>query len=447
MTRPDAKLRNLPSVDVLAAQLLYPELSRLEVVDLARTAVGMARQQILQGEDADPAAIAVDLAAVARTQSAHRVVNATGVILHTNLGRAPLSSAASSASTEVSANYSNAELDLRTGERGSRGAATVGLLQSLTGAEDALVVNNNAAALLLALAGLAADAPVPVSRGELIEIGGSYRLPEIMAASGARMVEVGTTNKTRISDFELATQLYACAFLLKVHQANYELSGFTGSAGIHELVGLARRRDIPLVYDIGSGLIDERAGWLEERPDWLAGEPGVRQAIEAGADLVMFSGDKLLGGPQAGIVVGRAELVGLLRSHPLRRALRVDAATDAALVATLRSYANGTATDLPIWKMATLPEAELARRSNALTTAANGETEDGYSLLGAGSAPSARIPTPQVRMRGRQDVFAPLLKSEPPILTRRDRGDLLLNLRTVDPADDGMVIEAILKCL
>ncbi|HEY5890334.1 MAG TPA: L-seryl-tRNA(Sec) selenium transferase [Acidimicrobiia bacterium] len=448
MTDAKPEFRNLPSVDALATTLHEPGLSRAQIVEIARSAVDLARAQIGEGQDGDAMAIAEALMASSVQRKLRRVINATGVLLHTNLGRAPLSSAAAEAAVTAASHYSNTEFDLSSGERGSRGVHTRELLKLLTGAEDALVVNNNAAAVLLSLAALAADRSVPVSRGELVEIGGSYRLPDVMTTSGARLVEVGTTNKTRRGDFETALQTYDCAMVLKVHQANFEIRGFTASVDIGELASLCQTQGIPVAYDLGSGLLDSGAPWLPSVPPWLGEEPGVRQAVDAGANLVMFSGDKLLGGPQAGIIVGDADLVARLRDHPLRRALRVDASTDAALAATLDSYARGTvASDIPFWRMATTSSAGLVARSSPLAAGIGATVEPGFSIVGAGSAPGARIESPVVRMVGKQSLFSTLLDNALPVVARRDRGDLLIDLRAVEPTDDVHIQGVIQACL
>lgn len=443
----DERLRNLPSVDALANSIRGEDLSYIERVQIARLSIDHARSEILAGGDPEADQIADHLARSVTRGRSRKVINATGVILHTNLGRAPLSTAATEAARVASGGYTNNELDLGTGDRGSRGDYTKHLLRLLTGAEDALVVNNNAAAVLLALTALAHGKSVPVARGELVEIGGSYRLPEVMAASGARLVEVGTTNKTRTGDFETALQIHDCGIVLKVHKANYEITGFTQEVEIGDLAGTARNRSVPVVYDVGSGLIDATTPWLKERPRWLDGEPGVRQAIDEGADLVTFSGDKLLGGPQAGIIVGKTSLVQQLRIHPLRRALRVDTSTDAALSATLQAYARNAAQEIPFWRMATMSAELLGERVVRLANATSATVETGYSMIGAGSAPSARLASPIARISGRQDVFLPLLEIGTPVLGRRDRGDLVLDLRSVDPADDSLLIDEIRQCL
>jgi L-seryl-tRNA(Ser) seleniumtransferase len=438
-------LRRLPQVDTLASSLQDGLLGDPERVQIAREAVDVARNLLLAGDEADVGEIA---SMIARSVLLHRPVpfiNATGVILHTNLGRAPLSERAAAAASTIASGYSNTELDRETGERGQRGGRTRHLLKLLTGAEDAFVVNNNAAAVLLTLSALAAGRWVPVSRGELIEIGGSYRLPEVMKASGAKLVEVGTTNRTRVGDYETALQTHDCGLVLKVHNANYEITGFVEEVGIDQIATVSQ--GLPVVFDIGSGLLDTHTPWLDTVPAWVGTEPGARQCLEDGADLVLFSGDKMLGGPQAGIIAGKAELVDRIRKHPIARAVRIDSATDAGLAATLESYVEGDAAELPFWKMATATVGELQSRIESVRSSAGGEIEAGESLLGAGSAPGARIASPVLRIEGRQDRFLDLVQHDTPVLVRRDRGDLVLDLRTVDPGADEALAAALRQCL
>ena len=393
--------------------------------------------------DAEGEAMRLAFALLATRQRG--VLNATGVILHTNLGRAPLDPAAASAATTAATGYTNLELDLGTGERGGRTSYATALLRALTGAEDALVVNNNAGALFLTLIAMASGREVPVSRGELIEIGGSYRLPELMASTGCRLVEVGTTNRTRISDYADALGP-STALLLKVHPSNYRIEGFAADAKLDELADLAHENGLPLVFDAGSGLLDERTPWLPGAPPaWLAGEPGVAQSLTAGADLVLFSGDKLLGGPQAGIVVGNADLIAGLRRHPVTRAMRVDGPTLAALETTLDAYADRTAAQLPLWQMATLDQSTLRTRCESVASAvAVATVVDGASTIGAGSVPGARIPGPVIEVNVPADAaYARLLAGNPPIAARREAGKLVIDLRTVPPEADTVVATAL----
>ena len=428
-----------PSVDSVVRRLDDGAVPRPLVVETVREVIAEARLDPDVDIDTE-ARRRLDLLQKALPR---RVINATGVLLHTNLGRAPLSYDAAAAAAEVARGYSNTELDLTTGQRGKRNAPIERLLVTLTGAEAALVVNNNAGAVFLTLAALAAGGRVPVSRGELIEIGGSYRLPDLMAATGAELVEVGTTNRTRRSDYAAVEDP---ALLLKVHPSNYRVLGFTAEASITDLSSLASERDVPLVYDVGSGLLDTQAPWLPPPPPtWLAGEPGVRQALDAGADLVLFSGDKLLGGPQAGVIVGDRSLVTRLAEHPAARALRIDGPTAAALAATLQAYLDGRASQLPLWRMATTATEEIERRARRGGEEAGGtaaSTAD-TSTLGAGSAPGAQIPTVVVELDEADRRFAHLLEQPTPVLGRRAAGRLILDLRTVDPSDDHVVAAAL----
>ena len=439
--------RSLPAVDQLVEAMGDSGLPLALRVDCARTALDLARAEISRGGEADPRIIATDLARGLRRSAGATVINATGVLLHTNLGRAPLSAEAASAARDAATGYTNLELDLDGGGRGGRGAYLAALLKALTGAEDALVVNNNAAAVLLALASTSSCRSVPVARGELIEIGGSFRLPLVMEAGGARLVEVGTTNRTRIGDFATALQIHHCGAVLKVHPSNYRLEGFVHEVPVGELAALAAERGLPLIHDLGSGLLDADVPWLGTRPpDWLGEEPGARQSLEAGAGLVTFSGDKLVGGPQAGIIVGRSELVTRLRRHPLARALRTDSMTDAALATTLEAYADGDARRIPLWRMAMTTEADLAPRVEALAELVGGRVRNGTSVTGAGSLPGVGIPTPQIVLEGEDHLHGRLLDADWPILARRHEKDLILDLRAVAAQDDEHIAEMVSAC-
>jgi L-seryl-tRNA(Ser) seleniumtransferase len=439
-------LRELPSVDRVAKSL-PGDLPGALATEIARAAVDEARGILRSGGSADPLEMAATAAeSLVRTRP-RPVINATGVLLHTNLGRAPLDPAAAAAAKDASERYGNLEMDLGSGRRGGRGAYALRVLTTITGAESAMVVNNNAGALFLSLLALAAGRSVPVSRGELIEIGGSYRLPDLMAASGARLVEIGTTNRTRIADYEAACD-DTTAMILKVHPSNYRIEGFAQSAGLEELVALAGSRRLPMIYDVGSGLIDERTPWLPGAPpSWLKGEPGVRQSIESGAGLVMFSGDKLMGGPQAGVVVGQGSLVARLRNHPVARAMRIDGPSLAALAVTLERYADGTAASLPFWKMATAPYGELEVRARQVVAEADIDAEvlSGTSTVGAGSVPGSEVISPVIAIPGATESrYLALLASAPfPVVGRREEGRLIIDLRSVEPADDTRVAAAL----
>ncbi|HSJ36378.1 MAG TPA: L-seryl-tRNA(Sec) selenium transferase [Acidimicrobiia bacterium] len=428
-----------PSVDALVREIHDGSLPRPLVVDTVRRLLADRGED----EEVDFVAEARHRLEILRRSAPRRVVNATGVILHTNLGRAPWSGESLAAAHEVAAGYANIELDLATGERGRRNDAAERLAVLLTGAEAALVVNNNAAAVYLTLLAVAPGGRIPVSRGELIEIGGSYRLPELMAAAGVDLVEVGTTNRTRLSDYADAEDP---SLYLKVHPSNYRVVGFSAETGLADLASLAEERAVPLVFDQGSGLLDERVPWLEgPPPTWLAGEPGVVQALEEGADLVTFSGDKLLGGPQAGIVVGREDLIETMRRHPATRALRVDGSTTAALAATFAAYLAGAAHELPVWRMANLPADSVAERARRVLadSGEEGRVVEGASTLGAGSTPGAEIPTWLIELPDADAVHARLLAHDPPVLARRAAGKALIDLRTVDPVEDPSVAAAL----
>ena len=443
--------RDLPSVDSLATHVraaIEPRtLPHALLVTLAREAIDRARSAIERDE---PVAAPLERAVLdARRLVAARptrIINATGVLLHTNLGRAPVHADAVDAAVAVAGGYANVEFDLATGARGGRNAYVADLLCAVTGAEAAIAVNNNAGALLLALAALAGrGGRVAVSRGELIEIGGSFRLPDLMASSGATLVEVGTTNRTRISDF--AAVIGDVDLVLKVHPSNYRIHGFAEDVGYAALAGLAGDHGVPMVADVGSGLIDTRTPWLDgPPPHWLADEPGVRQSLDVGADIVLFSGDKLLGGPQAGIAVGRSDLVERMARHPMARALRIDGTTAAQLGVTLEAYAAGTARDLPFWRMARIDADTLWVRHQAVLDRAGiaGAVVDAESVPGAGSVPGETIPSPALRLPGRGDAaWKHLVSLDPPIVGRRRDDALMLDLRTVDPADDDLVVAAL----
>jgi len=361
-----------------------------------------------------------------------RVINATGVVLHTGLGRAPLPERAAAAAARAGQGYVDLEVDRESGARGRRSTRAERLLTSMTGAEDALVVNNGAAALLLALASLARGKGVLVSRGELIEIGGEFRIPDILAASGARLVEVGTTNRTRASDYRSALT-DKTALILKVHPSNYRVVGFASTPSAKDLAAIARKADVPFVYDLGSGL-------LERVPGATADEPSAADALADGADLIVFSGDKLLGGPQAGIVLGRAELVERLRRHPIARAVRVDKMQVAALESVLAQHAHGRGSELPVWTMLREPPAHVRHRADALAMALDGELEGAHviaceSAVGGGALPGTGIPSFGVEIRAPEPnaMAARLRTGSPSVFCRVTERGVLLDLRTVSP--------------
>lgn len=446
---PAAALRSVPSVDHLLRHAtiapLLDEHPRGEVLAALRGALDAARDEIRAGRAGgfDVPVLALRIREqLRRREQPHlrRVINATGIVLHTGLGRAPLAEAAVSALVDVAAGYCNLELDLRSGERGDRHEHVRELLRELCGAEDALVVNNNAAATLLALATLARGRGVVVSRGQLVEIGGSYRMPEVMAAAGCRMIEVGTTNRTRIADYERAIDLETNV-LLHVHTSNYRIRGFVEETPLGELAALARSRGLHLVDDLGSGLLRELPAG-DGQPPW--DEPTVRQSVADGADVTLFSGDKLLGGPQAGILVGRRERLREMRDNPLMRALRPDKLTLAALEATLRLYRDPAALRerLPVLRMLTRPAEELeavaaalARRLGESLAGAAVDVVAGESFAGGGSLPTTALASRCVRVRemgvdaGR--VAAALREHEPAVVCRTHDGALLFDPRTI----------------
>ena len=433
--------RRLPSVDALLRSAPGRRASSRFGREVVRAAIRTALDESRRGrtDDGETAVLAraVHLAARA-TYGLTPVINATGVVLHTNLGRAPLPERAVKEVARIAATYSDLEVERDTGARGRRSARAEFLLTSLTGAEDALVVNNNAAALLLSLAALARRKEVLVSRGELIEIGGEFRLPEIMAASGAKLIEVGTTNRTRLTDYRAAVTART-GLILKVHPSNYRVVGFSASPSLGSLSGVARGAGVPLLYDTGSGL-------LRGAHDVPADEPAAADALTGGADLVCFSGDKLLGGPQAGIVLGRAELVERLRGHPIARAVRVDKMTVAALEAVLRLHAEGRRNDLPAWRALGATAAGIRRRATSLAQAIPGATVvKAESVAGGGSLPGWGIPTHAVRLTvsDAETVAARLRVGNPSVFCRVEDDALLFDVRTVSPDEDDELLRAI----
>jgi L-seryl-tRNA(Ser) seleniumtransferase len=349
------------------------------------------------------------------------VINATGVLLHTNLGRAPVA-------FETLRGYTNLEIDLATGRRSSRAPAVSMMLARASGAESAVVVNNGAGAVLLALSALASGQAAIVSRGELVEIGGGFRVPEVLELSGARLVEVGTTNRTRLADYRRAVDEAGDAVVLKVHQSNYRIEGFTSSVGIEELCSLG----VPVLHDIGSGLLDAATPWLPgPPPPWLSGEPAARQSLQSGAAIVTFSGDKLFGGPQAGIIAGRADLVQRCARHPLFRAMRPGAMVLSALEQTVDAYLRRDGLSIPFWRMATADARELTARAEALGV---GNVVECRSVPGGGSLPGLQIPSVGVSIPG--DRTAALRDMAPPVIARAVHGATVCDMRTVDPAQD-----------
>jgi L-seryl-tRNA(Ser) seleniumtransferase len=474
--------RKLPSVDEL---LRHPALTAIvvsegqaAVIDAARAVLARMRAEIAA---ARLNAAAVDLAlsgisgAVERqvrqslSYSLRPVINATGVILHTNLGRAPLAASALEHIQDAASGYSNLEFDVETGERGKRdvhvdrlfrkllndhvGAAALGCpdeqsspviaaKSKLSDDISTIVVNNNAAAVLLALNTFAEGGAVIVSRGELVEIGGSFRIPDVMSKSKATLREVGTTNRTRVADYERAIN-EKTRLLLRVHRSNFEITGFTEQPAIDELVALARKKNIPLMEDLGSGAL------FDLRSIGISGEPGVLDSLRSGVDVVSYSGDKLLGGPQAGILSGRADLISRMRTNSLFRALRVDKLTYAALEATLQAYVKHDHSAIPALRMMHLSKDEINHRAEAVAGSVRSsvlkvEIVDGESVIGGGAAPSAVLPTRLLAMTREgltaDEISARLRASEPPLIARVEEGRVLLDLRTVLPEQDEKVV-------
>jgi L-seryl-tRNA(Ser) seleniumtransferase len=433
----------LPAVGKLINQPGYAAL----VVDFGREqVVGALREQVAAERDAatltDPERLS-QVEARLRTAVAprlRRVINASGVILHTNLGRAPLSRAAVEAVAAVAGSYSNLELDVESGRRGERATLVAGLLTALFGCESALVVNNNAAAVLLALTALCKGREVIVSRGQLVEIGGSFRMPDVMRLSGARMVEVGTTNRTRADDYEQALTARTAA-LLRVHTSNFRVSGFTESASIAEMSAIARGRDVLLIDDLGSGAIEA-----------IADEPTIADSLQH-SDVVTFSGDKLLGGPQAGIALGGTEAgVAAIRKmsrHPLARAVRIDKLTLAALEATLKQRLAGRLDDIPVERMLRVPAGEVRRRAALWSVklddrGVRSRLVPGESAVGGGSVPGHGLPTTLIALEGPASrLAAALRRGEPPVIARIEGDACCLDPRTVLRGEDETLIDAV----
>ena len=418
------ELRDLPSVDELVRGRDDPL-----AVEAARTVLARAREEIRAGgEPGNLAARLEDELAAARAPRLRRVINATGVIVHTNLGRAPLAAEALTRVCEAASGYSNLEYDRAAGRRGSRQDHVAPILRRLTGAEAALVVNNNAAAVMLALAALAEGREVLVSRGELIEIGDGFRIPDVLARSGAHLREVGTTNRTRAEDYERAVGPNT-ALLLRVHQSNFRVVGFTERPALAELAQVAQSHKVPLVDDLGSGALVD-----------LGDEPTAREALAQGADLVCFSGDKLLGGPQAGIVVGRAELVERLRRHPLQRALRADKLTLAALEGTLALYLDAPSA-IPVLRMLRDDTGAVRARADRLAKLVGGDVEETVARAGGGALPLAELPSHACAVE--EDLAARLRIGEPPVIGVVRDGRTLLDCRTLTDAEVDEVAAAV----
>jgi len=421
-----------PSVDELARSLPNCDLPHAVLVEVARSAIKDGTH------DRFPA-----LVEQRRLRLLGPVINATGVLLHTNMGRAPLAH-------QTEAQYSNLELDLTTGQRGSRQRAVGELLATAAGAPAAMVVNNCAGAVMLALAAVAAGGPVAVSRGELVEIGGAFRVPDVMAWSGAQLVEVGTTNRTRLNDYRAAVEQHGAVAVLKVHQSNYRIVGFTEETTVQALASL----DVPVIADIGSGLVDASCPWLEGKPPvWLEGEPAARQTLKAGADLITFSGDKLFGGPQAGIIAGRSDLVQRCQRHPLTRALRPGGLVLSALQETALAYLNRDGARIPFWQMASIRLADLEQRATQILSLATAEASarglrpptmelsTTEAVPGGGTLPTVTIESRGIRLLGNH-VDA-LRQRTIPIIARVEDGGTVLDVRTITPHSDEYVAAAL----
>lgn len=447
------QFRNLPSVDKV---LSVPEVAaaagsfgRDWVVELTREELEDARQRIRQGGDADGAEEIAALVCLRMERAGQaeprRVINATGVVIHTNLGRAPLSRAAMQAAEEAAAGYSNLEFDLDSGRRGSRQSRLESLLRQLTGAEAALAVNNNASAVLLGLLALAAGREVIVSRAEAVEIGGGFRVPDVLRQSGATLVDVGTTNRTYLRDYEEATSANTAAYL-KVHASNFRVEGFTAEVESRDLAALGDRLGISVLHDVGSGSL------LPTEAYGLAHEPMPQESVRAGMGLVFFSGDKLLGGPQAGIVVGRRELVSQLARHPLARAVRIDKLSLASLNATLVHYLRGEAErEVPVWRMiSATPESLRERACGWRAQLRNGfKVVETRSAIGGGSLPGETLPTWALAFDasgtqgGADGILRRLREGRPPVVARVEDEHVLFDPRTVAPDEDAELLEAL----
>lgn len=456
--------RKLPAVDELVRspglRALLAQEGQVAVTDAARTVLESLRKEIsagrLDSSGIDLAQSGLEQAVeqqvrIALQYSLQTVVNATGVILHTNLGRAPLSRSAIEHIQRTASGYSNLEFEIASGERGRRDVHVDRLFRKLLSmtenspAISTIVVNNNAAAVLLALNTLAEGGEVIVSRGELVEIGGSFRIPDVMAKSNAQLREVGTTNRTRIKDYEQAIN-EKTRLLLRVHRSNFQITGFTEQPGVEQLVNLARQRNIPLMEDLGSGAL------FDLRALGVSGEPSVLDSLRAGIDLVTYSGDKLLGGPQAGVISGRSDLVSGMRSNSLFRALRVDKLTYAALEATSMAYVKGDHDSIPAVRMMRLSKMDIARRAENVagklgSTHLAIELVDGESVIGGGAAPSATLPTRllSVACQGlsADELASRLRTGDPPIVSRVEEGRVLLDLRTAFPEQDELLLAAL----
>lgn len=453
--------RDLPQLDEFIEyeelQELKDRYGRAPVLESSRICIDNLRQRLLQGaasESTDSLLAAVfEHVNLSQSPKLRRVLNVTGTILHTNLGRAPLAQAAADAVAEIVSSYSNLEYDLDSGKRGYRTTSIEKMMQDVFGVEAAVVVNNNAAGVLLTLAAIARDKEVIVSRGELVEIGGSFRIPEVMSESGAKLREIGTTNKTHLKDYRNAINEETAA-LLKVHRSNFLLEGFTSEVSIQDLQLLAEETGLPLIYDLGSGSFSEALGAV------LPNEPTVKEAIDTGVDLILFSGDKLFGGPQAGFILGREKYIAKIKYHPLLRPLRVDKMTLAALEATLRLYAdpNKARENIPLLQMTLIDLEELRERSSRLLARLQehgivASLEESSSVLGGGSSPGVQLPSYNVVVtpassQSAQKLDSALHQAETPVIARIVRERLHFDLRTIRAEEDedlGSILLNVLK--
>lgn len=446
MTNP---YRELPSIDRLLEDQQISSLTKRHghqaLVSIAREVLDECRREVRSRGGLPlltPQQMIVERASTLEPKL-RRVINATGVIIHTNLGRAPLSTRAITAMSDSGVGYSNLEFELDQGERGSRYDHLSSLLCRVTGAQDGLAVNNNASALLLALSALAYGTEVVISRGQLVEIGGGFRIPDVMRQSGARVVEVGTTNRTYLRDYEAVIGDQTTA-LLRVHTSNFQVVGFTKSTTLDQLAILAQKHGLMLIDDLGSGAL------IDTQPFGLSKEPTVQESVAAGADVVLFSGDKLVGGPQAGIAVGKSEPLKAMRQHPLARAVRMSKSSIAGLGATLEHYERGDVlTEVPVWKMIAAPIDILRRRASSWVRACNGHARvvPGQSTIGGGSIPGGRLDSALCSVsppNSNASTFQAALRSaDPPVVTRIEDDCVLLDPRTVDPAEDQWVADAL----
>ncbi len=435
--------RQLPSVDKLLAHFSDLTVSRTRLVEICRIVLDEARQTIRNGvsppDEATLLSMVRDRLVMDEQLSLRPVINATGVIVHTNLGRAPLSLEALRAMEAVAQGYSNLEYDLEAGQRGKRDTHVEELVKQITGAEAALVVNNNAAAVYLALVALASGHEVIISRGQLVEIGGGFRIPDVMTQSGARLVEVGTTNRTRIADFERAITEHTVA-LMRIHASNFKVIGFTESVELAAMVELARQYQLFVIDDLGSGTLIDTAAFGLDR------EPTVVDSVQAGAELITFSGDKLLGGPQAGLIVGHKAYVDNLKRHPLARALRPDKLCLAALTMTLKHYRDEEAFEkIPVWRMISMSLEQIERRATQWQSVLGGEVLDARSTVGGGSLPGNSLPTRALTLTVNDPnaLGACLRRADTPVIGRIQDGRFWLDPRTVLPEQDELLLEIV----